>query len=373
MFQLIIIILLVVRWPLTLNTETVQGLSQIDLSERWEVFDSNSGSFRKMTVYEKSKSVSWGLRAIELSGYTLTIKSEGTNMLLVNKKGFTVFKDMLIMNLDSLSGISPLQAYTFTIYNQNGIYGNRLSTTLIKTNPKTASGLFVQDMQRRQESDFTEFFTISSLILLTIIAILINRFPKESKDYSAITYSLTFQNREESLITIRPLNRNNLPFIGCNALLIGFLISSLKVLTPQHLEMTLLGGMPSSYYLDWLEISFVIFLLLIGKYFLISVFNRLYHLGEFRFIQFYNSLRYSIWVFLLAFIILVLSYLSFRQPDLNIYSFIINMVVLLLAIRLFILFIKLMNYSDYRNFHLFSYLCATEIIPFLVIYKIALG
>ena len=294
-------------------------------------------------------------------------------MLLVNKKGVTVFKDTLILDLDSLSGVSSLQVYTFTLFNQNWIYGNRLSTTLITTNPKTANGLLVQDIHSRQESNFTEFFTISSLILLTIIAILINRFPKESKEYSAITYSLSFQNREESLITIRPLNRNNLLFIGLDALLIGFLISSLKVLSPQHLEMNLLRGAPSSYYLDWLEISFVIFLLLIGKYILISVFNRLYHLGEFRFIQFYNSLRYSIWVFLLAFIILVLSYLSFRQPYLHIYSFMINMVVFLLAIRLFILFIKLMNYSDYRNFHLFSYLCATEIIPFLVLYNIVLG
>ncbi len=372
-FRFIFIILFVVRLPLPGNAERSQDTLKTDLSDRWEVFDFKAGSFRKMTVYERSKSVSWNLKASELTGHQLAIQSKGTNTLLINKKGVTVFNDMIIMDLDSLSGISTLQIYTFTLYNQNWIYGNRLSTTLTTPTLNTADDSLVRDLGRRHESDFTEFFTISSLILLTIIAILINRFPKESNEYSAISYSLNFQNREEALITARPFNRNNFPFLGLDALLIGFFISSLKVLAPQHIEMNFLRGAPSSYYIDWLEISLVVFLLLIGKYFLISAFNRLYHLGEFRFVQFNNSLRYSIWVFLLVFIILVLSYLSFRQPHLHVYSFLINMVVFLLIIRLFILFFKLMNYSDYKNFHLFSYLCATEIIPFLVLYKMALG
>jgi hypothetical protein len=237
----------------------------------------------------------------------------------------------------------------------------------------TNEGVFPNNTGVRQENKFIEYFTVSSLILLALIALLINRFPKESKEYSAIANSLNFQNREESLITTRPLNRNNLPFLALDSLLIGFFISVLKVLAPQHLEMSFLGGMPSSYYLELVEISFIVFLLLIGKYLLITAFTRLYRLGEFRFIQFYNSLRYSIWVFLPSFVILVIIYLFYRQPFLQIYSFIINMVVFLLIVRLIILFFKLMNYSDYKNFHLFSYLCATEIIPFLVLYNITLG
>ena len=154
-------------------------------------------------------------------------------------------------------------------------------------------------------------------------------------------------------------------------LLIGFVLTALSDLIPR--QFAFYGFIPNSFLLNWLVSSIIIFLLIILKYFLVGTFSTLFVLGEYRNIQFFNSLRFGLAVSMLGFIVLVFSYLTFKSEDLAVYTFVLNAMVILLVLRVLILFLKLSNYSKYKIFHLIFYLCATEIIPFLLVYKIVLG
>ena len=289
----------------------------------------------------------------------------------MNRNPIVVFHDDLILDLDSLTESLQLNEFTFTIYNSAGLVKILMKATIDTQQPGSFSTQTT--ITERGKNVFTDFFVLAGFILLVFISVLVIRFPKDSADYSAIINSLSFKNREETLITTRPLSRNNLLFIALNSLIIAFVLISFRILTPTNIQLTISGGSSAMIYWDWFKFSLFVFALIILKYILISAFSRLYGLGEFRYIQFYNSLRFSLAVSLLAFTSLSIVFLSIRLPNLVIYNIMINIIVIMLLIRLGIMFFKLMNYSNHKTFHLFSYLCATELIPFLVLYKMVLG
>ena len=125
--------------------------------------------------------------------------------------------------------------------------------------------------------------------------------------------------------------------------------------------------------LIWLVASAIVFLSFIIKYVLINLFIGLFKLGDFKYIQHFNSLRFSLGAFILVFILVIITFLTYRTGDIDLYMIFIQLLVVLLLIRIVILFFKLRDHSLYKNFHLFSYLCGTEIIPFVILYKIVLG
>jgi len=324
-----------------------------------------------MQESEKRKSIFFSILKSEATGSNLLLHSIGRNTLFMNRKPIVEFHDDLFLDLDSLTESLQLNKFTFTIYNHAGLVKNRLKAAIDHYQPGSFSTQTT--ITERGKNVFTDFFVLAGFFVLAFISVLLNRFPKDSADFSAIVNSLSFKNREETLITTRPLSRNNLLFVALNSLIISFVLISFQILTPANFQLTFSNGSSAMIYWDWFKISLIVFALIILKYVLISAFNRLYGLGEFRYIQFYNSLRFSLAVSLLAFTSLAVVFLSIRLPNLVIYNIMINMIVIMLLIRLGIMFFKLMNYSNHRIFHLFSYLCATELIPFLVLYKMVLG
>jgi hypothetical protein len=125
--------------------------------------------------------------------------------------------------------------------------------------------------------------------------------------------------------------------------------------------------------ISWPLTTSVVFISFLIKYLLLSVFSGLFRLGDFRYIQHFNSLRFSLGAFLLVFLLTVITYLTFRIEGLEAYLMFTKALVVLLLIRILILFFKLRDYTSYRNFHLFSYLCGTELVPFIIVYKMVLG
>lgn len=367
-------LLIILIWIQLSDTEVLtrdSSNSTLDLTERFQVFDSKSRSFRKMQESEKSKSIIFKILKSEAAGSNLLLHSVGRNTLFMNRNPIVVFHDHLILDLDSLTESLQLNEFTFTIYNSAGLVKILMKATIDTQQPGSFSTQTT--ITERGKNAFTDFFVLAGFILLVFISVLVNRFPKDSADYSAIVNSLSFKNREETLITTRPMSRNNLLFIALNSLIIAFVLISFRILTPTNIQLTISIGSSAMIYWDWFKFSLIVFALIILKYILISAFNRLYGLGEFRYIQFYNSLRFSLAVSLLAFTSLSIVFLSIRLPNLVIYNIMINIIVIMLLIRLGIMFFKLMNYSNHKTFHLFSYLCATELIPFLVLYKMVLG
>ena len=85
--------------------------------------------------------------------------------------------------------------------------------------------------------------------------------------------------------------------------------------------------------------------------------------------HFFNFIRLLLVILGILTLVLATYYVLHGQQK-GFYSFLYELLNWILGGWVILLFIKLANRVQYSVFHLFSYICATEIIPFLLIVKV---
>lgn len=348
------------------------AFEEIDLRDSWRVFNEKSRTFEAFGTSERKKSVRWHMQFEEEDEGRLEIKAPKESFVLINGKYYCRIDELLIIYTDSLLNEFGTNAFDFTIFRNSGLSVSNLSTVFYKRLDNLVEGT---PQDRRSQGDFLNFFVIVSFLILAFIGILFRRFPRDTLDYFSFQRSLSFKNREETLVSTRPFNRTNILFIILDSGIIAFLLVAFVRLTNGYVYFPFVSaGMNlSQSLLIWIFTTSIVFTSFLLKYLLLSVFIGLFRLGDFRYIQHFNSLRYSLGSFLLIFILLIITYLSFRTEGLGAYFIFTRILVILLIMRIIVIYFKLRDYTSYRNFHLFSYLCGTELIPFILVYKLVLG
>ena len=339
-----------------------------DITENWEAFNPDTKSHKRIRKNEQVTSLRLNLERKDLVRSNLTIFTPDQPMLLLNGKVIDIVQDSLNVDLTAFLEMNALNNFEITLYSKTKIRTHLLSTILSQYKPSAPDS---DNITSRTVSSFTDDFIFLVLLILIFFAFLLNKFPKDSRDYARLINSFTVINRDETLLTSRPLSRNNLLFVAFNALLAGFLFVTLRYLSQWDFSISILQELPMI--LEWLFFSIAIFAFIILKYFVIANFSRLFVLGDYKNIQFYNGVRIGLGVSFLFFLVVSFIFLTFRIPSSIAYDGVIYAIITLLILRMFILFLKLLNYSNYKTYHLITYLCATEIIPFLISYKIVLG
>jgi len=345
---------------------------EIDLRDSWRVFNEKTRTFESFGSGQRKRSVRWRMQFEEGDYGRLEIRAPKESFILVNGKYYSEINEVLTLHTDSLLKEFGTYVYDFTIFRNSGLSATNLRTVYYKQIVGLAEGM---PQDRRSRGDFSNFFVLVSFLILAFVGILFRRFPRDTLDYFSFQRSLSFKNREETLVSTRPFNRTNILFIILNSGIIAFLLVALVRLTNGYVyfpfvntEMNL-----SQSLLSWLFTTAIVFVSFLLKYLLMSIFIGLFRMGDFRYIQHFNSLRYSLGSFLFIFILMTITYLAFRTEGLEAYFIYTRIIVILLVMRIIVLFFKLRDYTSYRNFHLFSYLCGTELIPFIIVYKLVLG
>ena len=85
--------------------------------------------------------------------------------------------------------------------------------------------------------------------------------------------------------------------------------------------------------------------------------------------HFFNFTRLLL-VFVGLLTLILITYHLLHGQQKGVYVFLLETVSWILGGWAILLFLKLTNRIPYAVFHLFSYICATEIIPFLLIVKV---
>jgi len=86
-------------------------------------------------------------------------------------------------------------------------------------------------------------------------------------------------------------------------------------------------------------------------------------------IHFFNWVRLLLGVFGILTVVLFLYFISHGQQQLF-YIIILRMISWVLAGWMVLIIFKLYRQAGHSMFHLFSYICATELIPFLITIKV---
>jgi hypothetical protein len=289
------------------------------------------------------------------------------NRLLVSSdiKGYTKIK------WQNLKQFSP--PYFLTIYNSSGFQNQIL--TVYGTISETTEKREVQEIiQPRPEyaQIFNDFFVIALLSVFILQAVLKSYHLKIYLTFYGLRGDTAFSSGQ-SFVLRKPLNINNL-----FALLIHSLAVVLTLFLIQNLSENFLGvnlyekndSLPVlSYKLLWFAV--ITLILYILKYFLIAVVSILFNLKEFRYNHYFYSIRISMLFYAFFLPLTAVLYLwNGSLPDFFYSGFLVLAIAGFSIIKILIISYSLNKIRPFRNLYLFSYLCATELIPLFFAIKL---
>lgn len=343
--------------------------TETDLINRFLVYE--SGRFVAYTNKDNHRqSISFFLNSKDHKTDYLQLNVSGETALFRNNKIINYFKEdsMVYYPVNKLLGIE--KEVFITIYNSK-LRPEDLNAKLVS---KTSNIPRILKPSERSQKVFLNFYMTGLIIILMIIAISRNKFPRLYHDYFFVTRMISFRNVEEYVLQLRPFSRPNILFYIIISLSAGLFIFGLQ----NFLEATfnpLIQIDPSSFFESiylWITGSLIILFSIFLKWILIRNLARLFKLREFNYIHLFNSLRFNFLTLIIALVVFTVFYLIIGYDAPSTYQTLLHIVIAMLLLRIILIFFKLLEFGTHRKLHLFSYLCGTELIPFIIVFKLIL-
>ena len=332
-----------------------------DLESDWKIVSNN-----QYLEYDQSKHVSTIYFLVDATLY------RGVTLRIESEKNFSVFvggrlidaqkKGVILYDLDSLSILysNPLE---FSIRKPNV----PISTKLVFKNTKAENN----DLVERKEEYFLDFSIIASFILLVFFVILLRTNPKLTLDYLNFTRLFSVQEHEENIMALRITSSVNLLYFTFTSLLSALQLMIIFQFASAELSLANIFEVNSfrQGFYQWLWLSTIILGILFSKLILIGAFSYLYKSTEVAALQFFNFIRLFFFTFGIISILLIFFFMN-KVVDPAWYFYLFYVVTAIFIFWEMIIFLKLMARLPFRIFHLFFYLCASELIPLVILIKV---
>jgi len=321
----------------------------LDLSKTWQVYDGKS--YKK---FEREGNVIHFQLDNEIKGI-LEIKGERPFSIFLNDKLHIRNTEKIKWDMESLKS-----AYSFplrvSIYASGGLGG--LTTRLRLVSIGEESNV------RKGNFSFKNGIVVSSFLLLIALVALIRNNPQATLEYFNIVKVFSIRNLDEGIVTIRVTSANNVfLYLFCSALTAFNLLFYFNIGKSLN-DISFLG-----FIIDLSITTSIVFGILLSKIIIVSMVSRLFRLTEFAPGQFYNFVRLLLIGFSFTSLVLLCTYMlgvhyeGWLTP--------LRYIIMLMLIGFIaITFIKLNNRGGVTVFHLFSYLCASEIFPLIILLNV---
>jgi hypothetical protein len=252
-----------------------------------------------------------------------------------------------------------------SIYQRGGIQS--LSCRILSASPIPVSD---RDPIPRAGNFFLDFSLIGALILSLYFVLLLRNNPKLTVDYLNATKLFSVQEREENLLANRVASSVNLLFylfccLFCGLTLITvFYFAGDFIPLSRHFPIRSIG----EGFLQWARLSALIAGLLVLKMAIVFIFSMLFNLKDTAAIQYFNFIRMLLVVAGLITFVSTLHFIFYGQYG-GLQSFLLRTGAVVMVLSAGMMYLKLLALTRYHFFHLFSYLCASEIIPLVILLK----
>jgi len=306
------------------------------------------------------------LRVIDqFKGGVISIEAPDEFALFINGQLQLRSKSKLKLNVDSLLTVrtgTPL----LSIFQKGNV--KTIQTNLIYKTYLANENFY------REAAYFSDFVILGTLVLFGFFVILFRSNTRLTIDYLNLTKVFAIQEREEAIVTGRIGSSVNILFFVFISLLFGLLLIIIFNEGPPVLNFSIENSIHSTaeVFAWWLFLSLIILIFLIIKLFLIWCMSALFGFkGVVRF-QFFNFIR-SLYVAsaLTGIALSIYFILELKAPDFFYYVLISACGFMIMGV--FFLYFKLMARTSSSIFHLFSYLCGSEIIPLMILIKVLLN
>ncbi len=250
----------------------------------------------------------------------------------------------------------------------------RISETVTNiVSPATHGSTDLVALVARPPTYFRDFGILTSASLVVFFLLLLRSNPQLTLDYFSFSKIFSSSERNETQLTSRITSSENLLFYVFSALLTGFLLSVILFSAGPFFPaaVSFQFGSFGTALLVMGRLSMFILLLLAAKLVIVLIFSTLFNFRDTISFQFFNFLRFVLFT---AVILSVLSlfFFVFRIDSPAWYERLIGLGLVMLTTGSVMVLRKLLRRSHFSFFHLFSYLCVSEFIPLVILFKLFL-
>ena len=336
-----------------------------DLRPHWLQYTGGNYQSVNSSPVTDSHTIYFYVKTPSFKGHYLSINSTEDWDLFVNGKLIFSGRDQLF-SLDSLSHLYSQELF-FGIFSSRGVVD--LATRIVS--PSFSRLTVPQELSQRQPTFYRDYAILTTSFLLLFLLILFRTNPQLTLDYFSFAKIFSVQERNENLLASRITSSVNLLFYLFSALLTGFLLSAIFYFAGPYFHVAKFMGINSlaGAFLVWLRLSLFILVLLTSKLIIVLLFSSLFNFRETVSFQFFNFLRFVLFTSVMM-ALSSLVYFVFKGGQALFYEQLMILALVLMSAGSVMVLIKLLARAPFSFFHLFSYLCASEIIPLVIIIKI---
>jgi hypothetical protein len=345
------------------------GFSQnatVDLQPQWLTYE--DGKYIPREGNAESNSVYFNVETTKYPGAELRVQSTRPYFLFLNGKLSGEYTGATRFSMDSLATRHASATLIACVY-QDGINPRELSTQVAKLKTNVVATTVAPAF--RPSDFFKDFVIVSGLTIIIFFLVITQINPKLASDYFSVIKIFSPREADDAQSNARLTSSNNFQFyIGCSLLLAFYLMIILYNLPAEYalpLKFQTTGFWPVLW--QWLRLAVIILTIFLMKIVMVFMLTRLFNMRGLARVHFFNWIRLMLIVFGGATIILF-SYYILRGQSETFFVASLSLIVATLIGWIFIVFMKLNGKTEHSMFHLFSYICATELIPLLITIKV---
>jgi len=342
-----------------------QFILKKDLKADWQIFTGES--YNPFTEKESVKTIYISVNAKSYNGDYLVLTSDFPFSVILNGRLILDRGLNSSLPIDSLSKIISTSALFFAIHQEREITQSNLAAS-IQTKSVIDASKNEEVLTFKKETFFRDFVITTVLILFIFLISTIHLNPRLSSDYFSINKIFSLRDNDDDDLLYNRLTSGNILFYVFTSIVLAFFLIVVGQFTEIGLDAININGYLNGW-LTWLKVSAIIFGFLFAKMIIIYLMASLFGVRDISGFHFFNFTRLLLVSIGMLTLIIAVYYILHGQQK-GFYFFLYEFVLWILGGWIILLFLKLTNRVQHSVFHLFSYICATEIIPFLLIVKV---
>ena len=338
-------------------------IAKKNIQPEWLVYSHNKyAAFSQSS--EPVNTIYFLLKPNNFRGDYLVMTSTSRFSILLNGRLLLDKRKRSVLSIDSLKKISSEPSFFFTVHQEWAIEQANLITAI---HSKVVTAHLSETEHRKRETSFRDFVVTAALTLFIFLVGVIRLNPRLSSDYFSVTKLFSLRETDSDQFYYR-LTSGNILFYVLISLVFAFYLMVIGQFVKMDITELKTGGYVASV-LTWLKVSLIIFVFLFIKMFVVYIVASLFGVRDIAGFHFFNFTRLLL-VFVGVLTLILATYHLLHGQQKSFYNFLLGALSWILGGWVILLFLKLTNRVPYAVFHLFSYICATEIIPFLFIVKV---
>ncbi len=335
------------------------GADILDLKSRWQInINDQFVSYQN----ESTKAIYFWITPKTDKRHFLVVDGRKRYSVFVNNKLIVQKAGKTRLSVDSLTDLYPNKLFV-GVYSENGVHHiiTKLQSDLKIDKPLTL----------RKGNYFLDFSVLATLMLIICAVLFWRTNPALTIDYLNVNKLFSLQDKDDSTLTLRIASSVNLliylfgSFFTGLMLIIAFHFIGDQFWLSQQFSIT----STAQAFWHWVVLSLIIYAGLMFKLIWLVLLTSLFAFRDTASFQFFNFMR-TILLSVITLAIICVLYFVFGVRDENYFYFLISILSTIFIAGTTVVYFKLMSRMPFHFFHLFSYLCVSEIIPLMVLIKV---